>query len=225
MNITILGTGFAALTAIKNARKKAPNAHITVIAPQQKMIYLPSLIWIPSGLKKGSDLEIDLTNFFKKQSVKFIKATVQNIINDGRTVVTDQGEFNNDGLIIATGGRFIKKLPGIEHVITPCEGISAAEKIKDKLENLSSGTIAIGFSGNPKEPRRSFSGIFMRAISFLGNPAPLRPGLLSSNIDGSKQPPRAHRAWQKLICFPPTPVRPPPLAHLYFLSCATQSCK
>ncbi len=152
MNITILGTGFAAMTAIKQTRKKAPQAEITVIAPQAKMIYLPSLIWIPSGLKKGSDLEIDLTNFFTKQKVKFIKASVKTITNEGRTVVTDQGEFNNDGLIITTGARFIKKLPGIEKIITPCEGIKAAEKIKQKLDSLSSGTIAIGFSGNPKEP-------------------------------------------------------------------------
>ena len=152
MNITILGTGFAALTAIKQTRKKAPNAKITVIAPQAKMIYLPSLIWIPAGLKKGSDLEIDLHNFFSKQDVTFVGATVQNVTDGGRTVETDKGSFKNDGLIIATGGRFIKKLPGIEHAITPCEGIPAAEKIKEKLDTMTEGTIAIGFSGNPKEP-------------------------------------------------------------------------
>jgi len=152
MNITILGTGFAALTAIKQVRKQSTDANITVIAPQAKMIYLPSIIWIPSGLKKASDLEIDLTNFFKKQNVNFIAGSVQNIANDGRSVITDQGDFDNDGLIIATGGSFIKKLPDIEHVITPCEGIKAAEEIKQKLEKMDSGTIAIGFYGNPKEP-------------------------------------------------------------------------
>lgn len=75
-----------------------------------------------------------------------------NITNDGRTVVTAHGEVHNDGLIIATGGKFIKKLPSIEHVITPCEGIKPAEEIKQRLEAMASGTIAIGFSGNPKEP-------------------------------------------------------------------------
>lgn len=152
MNITILGTGFAALTAIKNVRKQAPNATITVIAPKDEMIYLPSLIWIPSGLRKGDDLRINLQNFFNRQRVQYIQGTVQNVTNGGRTVITDQGEYHNDGLIIATGGRFIKKLPGIEHIITPCEGIPAAEQIKEKLENMTGGTIAIGFGGNPKEP-------------------------------------------------------------------------
>jgi len=152
MNITILGTGFAALTAITQVRKLAPHANITVIAPTDEIIYLPSLIWIPSGLRKGDDLRINLQNFFNRQKVKYIQGHVQNITQGGRTVITDQGEYHNDGLIIATGGRFIKKLPGIEHIITPCEGIAAAEKIKQKLDQMTSGTIAIGFGGNPKEP-------------------------------------------------------------------------
>jgi sulfide:quinone oxidoreductase len=152
MNITILGTGFAALTAIKKTRKLAPDARITVIAPSKELVYLPSLIWIPSNLRKGDDLRINLTNYFNRQTVEYIQANVTDVSNNGRTVHTDQGDFENDGLIIASGGRFIKKLPGIEHAITPCEGIPAAEKIKERLDNMSGGTIAIGFGGNPKEP-------------------------------------------------------------------------
>lgn len=152
MNITILGTGFAALTAIKETRKQAPSATITVIAPSKEMVYLPSLIWIPSGMRQANDLKVDLGNFFAKKNVTYVQANVTDVINNGRTVQTDQGDYDNDGLIIASGGRFIKKLPGIEHAITPCEGIPAAEKIKAKLDQMSGGTIAIGFGGNPKEP-------------------------------------------------------------------------
>ncbi|HEB82763.1 MAG TPA: NAD(P)/FAD-dependent oxidoreductase, partial [Gammaproteobacteria bacterium] len=39
-----------------------------------------------------------------------------------------------------------------EHAITPCEGIDAAEKIRDRIAELQGGTIAFGFAGNPKEP-------------------------------------------------------------------------
>ena len=152
MNITILGTGFAALSAIKQTRKASPNAQITVIGASENFIYYPSLIWVPSGMRTGDDLKINLHNFFNRKKVQFIEARVENVINGGRTVVTTQGEFENDGLIIATGGRFIKKLPGIEHAITPCEGIDAAKQIKERLETMTGGTIAIGFGGNPKEP-------------------------------------------------------------------------
>ena len=152
MNITILGTGFAALTAVKQTRKNAPNATITVIAPKEEFLYYPSLIWIPSGLRKSDALRINLHNFFNRQRVKFIEARVESVTKGGRTVITNQGDVENEGLIIATGGRFIKKLPGIEHAITPCEGLPAAEKIKQRLDSMAGGTIAIGFGGNPKEP-------------------------------------------------------------------------
>src|SRR5690606_37621774 len=152
MNITILGSGFAALTAVKEVRKQAPQAEITVVSPQAELIYLPSLIWLPSGLRKGSDLRIPLPNFFRRQRVQHHAATVQGMSADGRTVHTDAGDIANDGLIITSGGRFLKKLPGIEHVITPCEGIKAGEAIRDRLAAMPGGTIAIGFAGNPNEP-------------------------------------------------------------------------
>ncbi|WP_029934496.1 NAD(P)/FAD-dependent oxidoreductase [Thiomicrospira pelophila] len=152
MKIAILGTGFAALTAIKQVRKQLKDVTIQVFSPNQNLIYLPSLIWVPSKIRQPDDLKVDLHNFFNRQRVEFVQSQVESIKDGGRTVVTDRGEFSNDGLIIASGGRFIKKLPGIEHAITPCEGIPAVEKIRDQLEAMESGTIAIGFGGNPNEP-------------------------------------------------------------------------
>ena len=150
--ITIIGTGFAALSAARKLRQFDRQATITVIAPRPVLIYLPSLIWIPSGLRQASDLVIPLENFFKKHHIHFHPGEATGLTNGGRTVVTTNGTVDNDGLIIACGGRFIKKLPGIEHAITPCEGIGAAVQIRDGLEALKNGTIALGFAGNPNEP-------------------------------------------------------------------------
>lgn len=152
MKITILGTGFASLTAIKQLRRLNKEMTIQVISPRQELVYLPSLIWLPAKLRKADDLRIDLHNFFNRQRVEYTQASVTGISNGGRIVHTDKGDFDNDGLIIASGGRFIKKLPGIEHAITPCEGIAAAEQIRDRLAQMESGTIAIGFGANPNEP-------------------------------------------------------------------------
>ncbi len=151
-NITIIGSGFAALTAVREIRKRDRAANITVIAPRAEFIFLPSLIWIPSGIRKGDDLRIPLDNFFARMGVEFIAAEVTGLKDGGRTVETTAGDVTNDALLIGSGGRFIKKLPGIEHAITPCEGIAAAEKIRDRLKEMEGGTIAIGFGGNPKEP-------------------------------------------------------------------------
>ncbi|MCU7858459.1 MAG: NAD(P)/FAD-dependent oxidoreductase, partial [Candidatus Thiodiazotropha sp. (ex Lucinoma kastoroae)] len=98
------------------------------------------------------DLIIDLQAFFKRMQVKHIAAEATGLSSDGRLLKTSHGDIENDGLIIASGGRFIKKLSGIEHAITPCEGIAATMKIRERLKALDSGTIAIGFASNPKEP-------------------------------------------------------------------------
>ncbi|MCW8903890.1 NAD(P)/FAD-dependent oxidoreductase [Sedimenticola sp.] len=150
--ITLVGAGFAALTAVQKLRAADPTAEITLVAPAPEFTYLPGTIWIPSGLRQPEDLKIDLGNFFRRMRVNYHQGSASGLKAGGRILVTDQGEIENDGLIICSGGRFIKKLPGIEYAITPCEGILAAIQIKDRLQALQGGTIAVGFSGNPKEP-------------------------------------------------------------------------
>ncbi|MBE9550274.1 MAG: FAD-dependent oxidoreductase [Proteobacteria bacterium] len=167
--ITVIGAGFGALTSIKELRKRDKQVEITLIAPRAEFIYMPSLIWIPSGIRKGDDLRIDLQAFFKHHKVRFHPASVTGLKNDGRIVETDNGDMENDGLIIASGGRFIKKLPGIEHAILICEGIKAAERLRDRLKNMEGGTIALGFSGNPKEPSAVRGGPLFEILFGLDN--------------------------------------------------------
>ena len=150
--VTVIGSGFAGLTAVKQLRKLDSTLEITLVSPSPVLQYYPSLIWVPAGLRKREDILQPLDKFFRKMRVNYHQASATGLREGGRIVETDNGEVANDGLIIASGGRFIKKLPGIEHAITPCEGIDAAEQIRDRLKSMQAGTIAIGFAGNPKEP-------------------------------------------------------------------------
>jgi sulfide:quinone oxidoreductase len=150
--LTIIGAGFGALSTVREIRKRDPDIAITLIAPRAELHYLPGIIWIPSGLRTRDQLIIPLDSFFHRMKVRHVAAEVTGLLEAGRVVTTTNGEIRNDALVIASGGRFIKKLPGIEHAITPCEGIAAAEKIRDRLSGMSGGTIAVGFAGNPNEP-------------------------------------------------------------------------
>lgn len=150
--ITIIGAGFAALSAARRLRQLDAAAEITLIAPKAELVFLPSLIWIPSGMRKAEDLLIPLDSFLRDNRVRFVAGEATGLENGGRTVLTNSGKVVNDGLIIACGGRFIKKLPGIEHAILPCEGIAAAENIRERVAVLEQGDIALGFAGNPNEP-------------------------------------------------------------------------
>ncbi len=151
-NISILGAGFAALTAARQLRKRLPNAKITLIAPNPEFQYYPSLIWVPTGLRHRKDILVPLARFFKRNAITYKQASATSISADGRTVETTEGIVANDALVIATGGRFIKKLSGIEHALTLCEGIDSAEAIRARLDSLIKGRIAFGFGGNPNEP-------------------------------------------------------------------------
>ncbi len=149
--IIILGAGFGALTALRELRRRKIDAHITVIAPKDELHYLPSSIWIPAHLRRADELKIPLKHYFAKYRAFFVRASVTGLAEGGRVVMTDAGEFPNDHLIIATGGRFIRKLPGIEHALVPCEGLATAEEIERRLNRMDGGSIAIGFATNPNE--------------------------------------------------------------------------
>jgi sulfide:quinone oxidoreductase len=150
-HIVILGSGFAALTAVRELRRRDRQARITLVAPKAELMYYPSLIWVPSGLRRGADLNLDVSGFLAAHDVAFHAGRVTGLADGGRTVLTDSGTLANDALLIASGGRFLKALPGIEHALTICEGAPAAEAIRERLANMTGGTIAFGFGTNPKE--------------------------------------------------------------------------
>ncbi|MDD3761776.1 MAG: FAD-dependent oxidoreductase [Nevskiales bacterium] len=148
----VVGAGFAALTAIRVLRKQGAAHRITMVAPRQDFVYLPSLIWVPTGLREGRDLVVPLWNFLQRHNVQLKLASVVGLDAAARTLKTDQGDVAYDALLIASGGRFLKGLPGADKVMTVCEGVGAAQRIRERLERLDGGSIAFGFGANPKEP-------------------------------------------------------------------------
>lgn len=150
--ITVVGAGFAGLTALRTLRRHAPEAELTLVAPRAELHYLPGSIWLPSGARRREDLVVPLHDFLTRQRIRFHQAHATGLSADARVLHTDAGEVANDGLIIATGARFLRKLPGIEHAIIPCDGIAAGEGIRDRLAALDGGTLCFGFGANPNEP-------------------------------------------------------------------------
>lgn len=150
--ITVVGAGFAGLTALRTLRRQAPDAELTLVAPHAELHYLPGTIWLPAGTRRREDLVVPLEAFLRRERIAFHGARATGLSADARTLRTDAGEVANDGLLIASGGRFLRKLPGIEHAIVPCEGVEAGEAIRDRLAALDGGTLCFGFASNPNEP-------------------------------------------------------------------------
>lgn len=150
--VTVVGSGFAALTAIRRLRKSAPGLVIDVVSPRPAFVYYPGTIWIPTGQREPEDLVIPLGPFFERMGVTHHAAEAVGLSEDGRRLETTAGPIDNDGLIIASGGRFLDRLPGLEHAILPCGGPEAMLRLRERLHALDGGTLAFGFAGNPDEP-------------------------------------------------------------------------
>lgn len=150
--ITVVGAGFAGLTALRTLRRHAPQAELTLVAPRAELHYLPGSIWLPAGTRRREDLVVPLGDFLARQRIRFHQAHATGLSEDARVLHTEAGEVANDGLILATGARFLRRLPGIEHAIIPCDGIAAGEAIRDRLAALDGGTLCFGFGANPNEP-------------------------------------------------------------------------
>lgn len=150
--VTIIGAGFGALTAVRTLRKTDPDIAIDLIAPRPVFVYYPGTIWIPTGLRRPEQLEIPLDRFFERNRVTYHRGAASGMQDGGRTIVVERERISNDGLVIASGGSFLNRLPGLEHSFLPCGGVGELARLCERLEQLEGGTLAFGFSGNPKEP-------------------------------------------------------------------------
>ncbi|MBF0434380.1 MAG: FAD-dependent oxidoreductase [Magnetococcales bacterium] len=154
VNITIVGANFAALAAIRRIKQHdlGRSLNITVVAPKPEFFYQPSLIWIPTGSRTRDQIHVSLLDFFERMGVHYVQARATGCEGGGRTVLTTAGPITNDALLIASGGDYLRKAPGIEHnALIPCT-LNDAERAADILGRMTGGNLAFGFAGNPNEP-------------------------------------------------------------------------
>jgi len=151
-HIAIVGAGFAACKAVKTLRKQGFEGRISLLAPRAELFYFPSLIWVPAGRRSHEDLTVPLHDFLRRNRVDFIETRVTGLQPEQKRLLHEHGELDYDGLLIASGGRYIRKLPGIEHACIACAGWDDTKRFADELARLQGGTVAFGFAGNPKEP-------------------------------------------------------------------------
>lgn len=151
-HIVIAGAGFAACTAVKTLRKKGFSGKISLVAPRPELFYYPSLVWVPAGKRTHQDLVVPLHDYFLQNRVDYIQSSVTGLDIENKKVKLEHDSISYDALIIASGGRYMRKLPGIEHAKIACTGWEETKAFSDQLAAMNEGTIAFGFASNPNEP-------------------------------------------------------------------------
>lgn len=102
--IVILGAGFGGLFAARQMARL--DAHVTVIDRQNHHLFQPLLYQVAGAALAPSDVAWPIRSLLKRQkNTRVVMAEVQGIDQEQREVLTDNGNFRYDYLVVATGAQ------------------------------------------------------------------------------------------------------------------------
>lgn len=114
--VVVAGSSFAGMTAALELRKRLPDGdEIVVFDPRADFTFIPSLIWLPFGLREPSDITFPFAPMYASKSIRFVNEAIVEIDLQGSSVTAAGGErVGYDRLMIATGPRLaFEKVPGL----------------------------------------------------------------------------------------------------------------
>ncbi len=113
--VVVIGSSFAGLTAALEARRRlGDDARVTVLDPRSDFTFIPSLIWVPFGLRQPDDITFPLAPLYAKKGITFVPEAAEGIDLDRGVVASGSGEHPYDRLVVATGPRLaFERIPGL----------------------------------------------------------------------------------------------------------------
>lgn len=114
--VVVVGSSFAGMTAALELRKRLDKQHeVVVLDPRADFTFIPSLIWLPFGLREPKDISFPFAPMYEKKGIRFINEAAVDIDLDGRKLTTSSGEeLAYERLLLATGPRLaFEKIPGL----------------------------------------------------------------------------------------------------------------
>ena len=113
--IVVAGGSFAGLTAaFELKRTLGDRAEITVVARDERFVFIPSLIWVVAGWRRPRQITFPLEPALRRRHIAFRHAVVERFNPDHGVVHTTAGEIPYDYLVIATGPKFdFEAIPGL----------------------------------------------------------------------------------------------------------------
>lgn len=114
--ILVLGSSFAGMTAALELRKRLDDRHeVLVLDPRERFTFIPSLIWLPFGLRDADDVTFPLAPLYARKGIEYRNEAAAGVDVAAHTVTTASGEvLEYDKLLVATGPRLaFEKVPGL----------------------------------------------------------------------------------------------------------------
>ena len=150
-HVVILGGGFGGLSAANELRDSLSSSQVEITVIDKKDWFMVGFakLWIINGTRTFENSVGSLNNLQKKE-INFIKDEILTIDLQNKNVKTKSHDVSYDFLIISMGAVLTpQKIPGlIEHGFNLYDH-SQLLKIREKLEKVDSGKIAISIMGMP----------------------------------------------------------------------------
>lgn len=150
--IVVLGSNFGGATAAMELKRKlGDQADLSVISPNENFTYVPSLIWVPFGKRKLSDISFPIKPIIEKQKIKFIQDVAVRVDPENNQVITQKnGTVSYDYLVVSTGIQMnfdiVENLNPekgyIENIVIPKYGERAYKKFNELVDNP--GPVVVG---------------------------------------------------------------------------------
>src|ERR671934_312696 len=168
-HVVILGAGFAGLElAARLSDSLADEVRVTLIDKNEAFSFGFSKLDVLFARKATADVLVRY-DAIAKEGVEFRRERVMSIEPETRRVTTDRQSYEADVLVVALGADYdFAATPGFEEGGYEYYSLAGAERMRDALPNVHSGTILIGILGHPfKCPPAPFEGALLLHDHFL----------------------------------------------------------
>lgn len=113
--IVVLGGSFGGLIAAFELRRLlGKEVDITVVSPDERFVFLPSLPWLIIGNRRPEDITLKVRDILKQKGINFIHEAAVRAEPDISKVFTATKEIQYDYLVISTGPYLsFDEIPGL----------------------------------------------------------------------------------------------------------------
>src|SRR5215472_8693775 len=148
-NVLILGAGFGGLElSTLLSESLADAAEITVIDQSEHFVFGFSKLDVMFGLASADAVKLPYRRVVKP-GVRVLRQTVTAIDPERRSIVTNQGAYAADYLVVALGADYdFAATPGLADS-TEFYTLAGAEKLRDALPQFTRGRALVGVCGAP----------------------------------------------------------------------------
>jgi len=150
-HVVILGGGFGGLSSANELRNALSTSQVKITVIDKKDWFMVGFakLWIINGTRTFEN-SIGSLNELSKKEINFIKEEILEINSQNKIIKTDSQNIKFDFLIISTGVVLApQKIPGLVENGFNLYDHNQLLEIRDKLESIESGKIAISIMGMP----------------------------------------------------------------------------